>query len=70
MNTRDPHPSGDIAILRYETPDFVLLQPGRCVLCAVTGKRIPLDALRYWSVERQEAYASPVEAMLRLSGSR
>ena len=24
---------------------------------AVTGKTIPLDTLRYWSVERQEAYA-------------
>ena len=70
MNTRDPRLPGDIAVVRYETPDFVVHQPGRCVLCAVTGKRIALDALRYWSIDRQEAYASPVEAMLRLSGSR
>jgi len=27
------------------------------VLCAVTGAQIPLHELRYWSVERQEAYA-------------
>jgi hypothetical protein len=26
------------------------------VICAVTGTRIPLHELRYWSVERQEAY--------------
>jgi hypothetical protein len=70
MNTRDPRLSGDIAVLRYESPEFVVLQPGRHVLCAVTGKRIALDALLYWSVERQEAYASPAEAMLRLSADR
>ena len=28
------------------------------VLCEVTGQRIPLEELRYWSVERQEAYVS------------
>ena len=31
--------------------------------CAVSGVPIPLAALRYWSVERQEAYASPLEFM-------
>ena len=67
MNARDPHLSGDIAVLRYDTPDFAVIQPGRYVLCAVTGKRVPLDALRYWSVQRQEAYAGPAEALLRLS---
>lgn len=70
MNSRDPGLSGDLAVLRYETPDFVVVRAGRHVLCAVTGKRISLDALRYWSVERQEAYAGPAEAMLRLSGGR
>jgi hypothetical protein len=31
------------------------------VRCAVSGAAIPLTALRYWSVERQEAYAGPGE---------
>jgi len=34
------------------------------VRCAVTGTLIPLEELKYWSVERQEAYAGP-EAVLR-----
>jgi hypothetical protein len=34
------------------------------VRCAVTGVPIPLDELKYWSVELQEAYAGP-EAVLR-----
>jgi hypothetical protein len=37
---------------------FRLLSDGDHVRCAVTGARIPLDTLRYWSVARQEAYAS------------
>ncbi|MDQ2893859.1 MAG: DUF2093 domain-containing protein, partial [Pseudomonadota bacterium] len=28
------------------------------VLCATSGVRIPLDILRYWSVARQEPYAT------------
>ena len=43
---------------------FRVLSPGDHVICAVTGARIPLDELRYWSVERQEAYAN-VEASVR-----
>lgn len=56
------------AQLRYGTPEFDVIKPGDYVLCAVTGRRIPLDALRYWSVERQEAYAGPEEAVARLTG--
>jgi hypothetical protein len=67
MNAYDPALGGDLAVLRYETPEVVILRPGRYVLCAVTGKRIPLDQLRYWSVELQEAYAGPAEALSRLS---
>lgn len=56
------------AQLRYGTPDFDVVKPGDYVLCAVSGRRIPLEALRYWSVERQEAYAGPEEAAARLTG--
>ena len=50
-----------MAQLHYGDGDFVVLKPGRYVLCAVTGRQVPLDALRYWSIERQEAYAGPAE---------
>ncbi len=46
------------AKLRYMANTFRVLSPGDHALCAVTGQAIPLDELRYWSVERQEAYAS------------
>ncbi len=48
--------SGGEAKLKYGTPDFQVITPGAYVRCAVTGEAIPLDLLRYWSVERQEAY--------------
>ena len=56
------------ASLRYEPNGFRVLTPGKHVVCAVTGAAIPLDLLRYWSVERQEAYASPEAATRRLLG--
>ena len=36
--------------------EAVVVRPGAFVRCAVTGESIPLDELKYWSVERQEAY--------------
>lgn len=45
------------ARIHYLAGTFRLLSDGDHVRCAVTGRRIPLDALRYWSVARQEAYA-------------
>ncbi|HKJ62900.1 MAG TPA: DUF2093 domain-containing protein [Hyphomicrobiales bacterium] len=45
------------ARLRYLDGEFQILSPGSFVTCAVTGKKIPLEMLRYWSVELQEAYA-------------
>ena len=56
------------AVLRYEPNGFRLMSPGQFVLCAVSGERVPLDELRYWSVERQEAYATPELATRRLLG--
>ncbi len=47
-----------IARLHYMANQFRLLSPGDHVLCAVTGQAIPLGELRYWSVLRQEPYAS------------
>jgi hypothetical protein len=47
---------GREARVRYLDGTFRLLATGDYVLCAETGEAIPLDELRYWSVERQEAY--------------
>ena len=44
------------AKMRYLDMELQQLSPGDFVLCAVTKKKIPLQALRYWSVDRQEAY--------------
>jgi hypothetical protein len=65
MNVHAPPPDG-LAVLKYGTPDFDVIKPGAYVLCAVTGRRIPLEALRYWSVELQEAYLGPEEATSRI----
>ena len=53
----------ELALLHYGDGEYAVLKPGRYVLCAVTGQRVPLDQLKYWSVERQEAYAGPREAL-------
>lgn len=53
------------ATVHYGDGEFAVLKPGRYVVCAVSGKRIPVDALRYWSAELQEAYAGPHEALAR-----
>jgi hypothetical protein len=47
-----------VARLHYMANGFRLLSPGDHVLCAVTGQAIPLEELRYWSVIKQEPYAS------------
>ena len=49
--------SGKAARVHYLPGTFRLLSDGDHVVCAVTGARIPLLELRYWSVERQEPYA-------------
>jgi hypothetical protein len=56
------------AVLRYEQNGFRVLSAGNFVLCAVTGERVTLEALRYWNEERQEAYATPEAATRRLMG--
>ena len=51
-------PSGRLARLHYMANGHRILSPGDHVLCAVTGEQIALEDLRYWSVARQQAYAS------------
>lgn len=54
------------AVVAYGDGTMRVVKPGSFVRCAVTGDAIPLDALRYWSVARQEAYVSPEALMTRL----
>ncbi len=49
----------------FEDGNFEILEAGDYVICGVTGARIPLSQLKYWSVDRQEAYATPDAAMKR-----
>jgi len=53
------------AKVEYLDGDFRIISPGAYVLCAVTGERIPLEQLSLWSVDRQEAYATPQIALER-----
>jgi len=56
------------AVLDFDHNGFRILRPGQFVACAVSGERIALEVLRYWSVTRQEAYASCELATRRLLG--
>jgi hypothetical protein len=56
------------AKLYYGASSFRVLRPGQHVICAVTGEAIPLEELRYWSADHQEAYASAEIATRRLLG--
>jgi len=51
-------PRDRTARLHYQPNGFRVLSPGDHVTCAVSGAKVPLDLLRYWSVSRQEPYAS------------
>jgi len=50
--------SDKAATLLYGPNGFRVVKPGHFVFCAQSGAQIPLETLMYWSVERQEAYAS------------
>ena len=51
-----------IARLKYLNNSFEIIENGTYVICAVSGKKIPLENLNYWNVDEQEAYYSYVEA--------
>jgi hypothetical protein len=61
---RRPVEAGE-AKVEYLDGDFKVVRPGAFVRCAVTGQPIPLEELRYWSVDRQEAYVAPEASMTR-----
>lgn len=56
------------ARLYYMANNYRILSQGDHVVCAVSGEKIPLDSLRYWSVARQEAYATAAIATKAMGG--
>ena len=58
---------GREARIHFLAGTFRLLGAGDYVRCAETGTHIPLEQLRYWSVERQEAY---IDAAASLAAER
>ena len=56
------------AKLYYGPSTFRVLRPGQHVVCAVSGEIIPLEELRYWSADYQEAYSTAEIATRRLLG--
>jgi hypothetical protein len=65
LNRSDrPGPMAGEAEVKFLDGDFRIVKPGSFVRCAVTGVPIPLEELKYWDVELQEAYANP-EAVLK-----
>ena len=62
--------AGKEARLEYLSGSYKRIRDGDYVICAVTGERIPLSALRYWSHELQEAYVSAEAAGRRYAEAR
>lgn len=58
-----PPPMAGEAEVKFLDGDFRVIRPGAFVRCAVTAVPIPLEELKYWSVDLQEAYVGP-EAVL------
>lgn len=65
MDRQSPQPDLE-AQVRFLDGDFRVLKPGAFVRCAVTGEPIPIEELRYWDVDLQEAYRDPQAKLDRL----
>ncbi len=63
-------PMAGEAEIRFLDGDFRVIRPGAFVRCAVTGVPIPLEELKYWSVDLQEAYVSPEAVLSRFHPDR
>ena len=66
MNQFERDIGGRPPVLEKLHPQYREITPGTNLVCAVTGTKIPLEALRYWSVDLQEPYAGPSAALKRM----
>ena len=57
-----------LAKIKYLPNNYKVIEDGDHVLCAISGKKISLENLNYWNVDRQEAYFSYVEASRKKEG--
>ncbi|WP_024878689.1 DUF2093 domain-containing protein [Methylosinus sp. LW3] len=70
MNRFERQPQAAVeAEVEYRDGDFRVRRPGAYVRCAVTGEPIPLEELRYWNVDLQEAYSSTDAKLIRIGVS-
>ena len=53
------------AKLLFKHNYFEIIEEGDYVICAISGRKIALQNLTYWSVDLQEAYYSPIEVKER-----
>ena len=53
-----------LAKLKFLPNNFEIVENGDHVICAISKKKIPLENLNYWNVDKQEAYYSYVEAAI------
>ena len=51
-----------LAKIKYLPNNFEIIENGDHVICAVSGKAIKIENLKYWNVDLQEPYYSYVEA--------
>lgn len=67
MHHTPPRPAHepDLAVLQYADGDYTIMKNGKYVYCAISGKQIPLEALKYWNPRTQEAYFGPEEATIK-----
>ena len=54
-----------LAKLKYSANNFSIIEHGDHVVCAISGKKILLENLNYWNVDKQEPYFSYVEATIK-----
>jgi len=66
LNRYDRSSMNGEAEVKYLDGDFRDGRPGAYVRCAVTGVPIPLEELKYWCVDLQEAYVSPEAVLQRM----
>ena len=54
-----------LAKIKYLPNNFEILEEGDHVICALSGKKIPIENLNYWNVDDQEPYYSYIEAAIK-----
>jgi len=55
-----------LAKLKFLPNNFEIIEEGDHVICAISKKKIPLENLNYWNVDKQEAYYSYIESSIEL----